>query len=118
MNGQTSKWLPIKAGVPQGYILGPLFFLIYINDLSDDLVSTVKLFVDDTSLFSVVRDSNISGYELNNDMQKISEWAYRWKISFNPDLNKQAQEVIFSRKLNKLFHPKIFFDNAPVFCAN
>ena len=75
LNGQTSKWLPVKAGVPQGSILGPLFFLIYINDLSDELVSTVKLFADDTSLFSVVHDSNISAYEANNDMQKISQWA-------------------------------------------
>ena len=78
INGQTSKWLPVKAGVPQSSILGPLFFLIYIiNDLSDELVSTVKLFADDTSLFYVVRDSNISAYELNNDMRKISEWAYK-----------------------------------------
>ena len=119
LNGQTSKWLPVKAGVPQGSILGPLFFLIYINDLSDELVSTVKLFADDTSLFSVVCDSNISAYELNNDMQKISEWAYKWKMSFNPDLNKHTQEVIFSRKLiKKLSHSKIFFNNAPVFEAN
>ena len=70
LNGQTSKWLHFKAGVPQCFILGPLFFLIYINDLSDDLVSTVKLFADDTFLFSVVRDSDISAYELSNDMQK------------------------------------------------
>ena len=68
LNGQTSEWLPVKAGVPQGSILGPLFFLIYINDLSDDLVSTIKLFADDTSLFSVVHDSNISANELNNDL--------------------------------------------------
>ena len=76
--------------MPQGSILGLLFFLIYINDLSDDLVSTIKLFADDTSLFSVVHDSNISGNELNNDLQKIPEWAYKWKMSFNLDLNKQA----------------------------
>ena len=60
LNGQTSEWLPANAGVPQGSILGPLFFLICINDLSDDLVSTIKLFADDTFLFSVVHDSNIS----------------------------------------------------------
>ena len=60
LNGQTSEWLPVKAGVPQGSILGPLFFLIYINDLSDDIVSTVELFADDTSQFSVLHDSNIS----------------------------------------------------------
>ena len=78
----------------------------------------MKLFADDTSLFSIVYDSNISAYELNNDIQKISEWAYKWKMLFNTDLNKQAQEVIFSRKLNKSSHLKIFFNNAPVFYAN
>ena len=51
LNGQTSEWLPVKAGVPQGSILGPLLFLIYINDLSENIESTVKLFADDTSLF-------------------------------------------------------------------
>ena len=53
LNGQTSEWLPVESGVPQGSILGPLFFLIYINDLSIDIISTVKLFADDTSLFSL-----------------------------------------------------------------
>ena len=118
LNGQTSEWLSVKAGVPQGSILGTLFFLIYINVLSDDIVSKVKLFADDTSLFSVVHNSNITAKELNKDLQKISEWAYKWKMSFNPDLNKQAQEVVFSRKLNKASQPQITFDNAPVFCAN
>ena len=45
-------------------------------------------------------------------------WAYIWKMSFNPDLNKQAQEVIISRKLNESSHPKIVFNNALVVCAN
>ena len=78
------------------------FFLIYINDLSDDLASTVKLFVGDTSLFFVLRDSNISTNELNNEMQNISEWSYKWKMSFNPDLKKQAhlkKQVISSKNL-------------------
>ena len=54
LNGQTSNWSKIKAGVPQGSILGPLLFLVYINDLSVGLISNPKLFADDTSLFSVI----------------------------------------------------------------
>ena len=86
LNGQSSSWAPVCAGVPQGSILGPLFFLIYINDLSKDISSTVKLFADDTSIFSVVDDVNVSVVQLNNDLLKISKWAYQWKMSFNPDV--------------------------------
>ena len=60
LNGQSSSWTPVCAGVPRGSILGPLFFLIYINDLSKDISSTVKLFADDTFIFSVVGDVNVS----------------------------------------------------------
>ena len=60
MNGQTSSWSPILAGVAHGTILGPLFNLIYINDLGNNLSSTVKLFADDTSVFSIVHDIDLS----------------------------------------------------------
>ena len=70
LNGQVSTWTSVNAGVPQGYILCPLLFLIYINDLSDNLSSNVKLFADDTSLFSVIHDINISAGELNEDLKK------------------------------------------------
>ena len=99
LNGQASPWVSIEAGVPQGSILGPLLFLIYINDLSDDLSTTAKLFADDTSLFSIVQNVSTSASHLNNDLSKISNWAFQWKMSFNPDPSKQAQEVIFSRKI-------------------
>ena len=97
LNAQCSNWSKIKAGFPQVSILGPLFFLVYINDLPpESLTTNAKLFADDTSLFSVVHDSASSLVSLNNDLLKTSQWAYRWKMIFNPDVLKQAQEVVFS----------------------
>ena len=84
MNGQTSSWEPVLAGVPQGSILGPLLFLIYINDLSKDL-SLVKLFADETCIFSTVQDIKHSTDQLNRDFDLISKWAHQLKMLFNPD---------------------------------
>ena len=114
LNGQSSGWAAVNAGVPQGSILGRLLFLIYINDLSTGLSSNPRLFADDTSLFSVVHDRNTSANELNNDLLKIRSLAYQWKMNFNPDPSKQAQEVIFSRKIKKPNHPELIFNNIPV----
>ena len=91
--------MPQGVGMPQGSILGPLLILICINDLSDDLWSA-KLFTDDTSLFSVVRNIKTSATHLNNDSRKISNWAFQWKMSFNRDYSKQAQEVIYSHQIS------------------
>ena len=118
LNGQCSNWQPILAGVPQGSILGPLFFLMYINDLPDGLKSNVKLFADDTSLFSVVKNKEESASDLTNDLDMISKWAYNWKMSFNPDPGKPAQEVLFSRKNSNITHPIIHFNNVQVQRAN
>ena len=76
LNGKTSQRGKISAGVPQGSILGPLFFLVYINDLTTDLKCNVKLFADDTSLFSVVHNPNESAADLNHDLDRIKLWAY------------------------------------------
>ena len=94
LNGQFSSWV----GVPQGSIVGPLLFFIYINDLPNGLKKRIKLFADDTSLFSVVHDVSTSASDINNDLTLISNWAFQWKMSFNPDPSKQVQEIIFSRK--------------------
>ena len=73
LSGQTSDWETIQAGAPLGSILGPLFFLIYSNDLTDNLNSNVKLFPDDTSLFSEICDPLETANVLNNDLRKMSE---------------------------------------------
>ena len=114
LNGQCSDWGDISAGVPQGSILGPLFFLVYINDLTVDLKCKVKLFADDTSLFTIVQDPNTAACDMNHDLELISQWAHDWKMSFNPDARKQAVEVIFSRKNKAVDHPVIIFNNTPV----
>ena len=59
LNGVTSSWKPIKSGVPQGSVLGPLLFLIFINDLPDNLICHPKLFADDVSLNAVMYDNDI-----------------------------------------------------------
>ena len=70
-----ADWETIQAGVPQDSILGPLFFLIYINGLTSNLNSNVKLFADDTSLFSEICDPLETANVLYNDLRKIREWS-------------------------------------------
>ena len=106
--------MDVQAGVHQGSILGPLLFLIYIDDVPDNLVSNPKLFADDTSLFSTVTDPNVTANQINNDLHNISTWAYQWKMNFNPDTIKQAQEVLYSRKVKVTVHPKLVFNNNSV----
>ena len=90
LNGQTSSWKPVIAGVPQGSILDPRLFLVCINHLLNELKSSAKLFADGTSLFTIVKDKNESANTFNNDLLLISKWAYNWKILFNPDPSKPA----------------------------
>ena len=114
LNGQASEWAPILSGVPQGSVLGPLLFLVYINDLECGIKSQIKFFADDTSLYSVVKDPIISAAELQHDLDIISEWANQWKMSFNPDPTKPAEEILFSQKASKIDHPPLFFNGIEV----
>ena len=82
------------------------------------MTSISKLFADDTSLFPVVHDISASAKELNEYFNKINSWAFQWKMNFNPDPIKQAQEVLFSRKLPKESHPNLFFNNSDVSQTN
>ena len=110
----VSQWGNVTAGVPQGSILGPLFFLVYINDLTENLRCNVKLFADDTSLFTVVHDPDAAALDMNHDLNLIKLWAHNWRMSFNPDPAKQAVEVTFSRKRITVDHPRILLNDTPV----
>ena len=76
LNGFFSEYTNTESGVPQGSVLGPLLFLVYINDLQNDVSSTVNFFADDTMLYSVVRDPQFPASQLNHDLNVISKWEY------------------------------------------
>ena len=114
LKGQFSFWKKVNAGVPQGLILGPLLLLIYINDLPYGLQTNLKLFVDDTSLFSTGQDITTSTVSLNNDLTKVSEWTVQWKMNFNPDPSIQAEELLFSQKTSSKPYPSLNFNENPV----
>ena len=84
IKGKTSSYRSINAGVPQGSVLGPLLFLIYINDIVKDIESIVKLFADDTSMYLSLEDKEERFRLLNSDLHKIINWSLKWKVVFNP----------------------------------
>ena len=114
LNGATSEWRGISAGVPQGSVLGPLLFLVYINDLTDGIKSQMRLFADDSSIFTPVKGVLETHEQLIQDLDTVTSWGYQWKMVFNPDITKQAVEVIFSVKKNKPGHPELTFNGVPV----
>ena len=84
INASLSDTLFTNAGVPKGSVLGPIMFLIYINDIADNLVSITRLFADDTSLSSSSRDPNDIEDTLNKDLSEINNWSQKWLVKFNP----------------------------------
>ena len=114
LNSQASSWAIINLGARQGFILGPLLFLIYINGLHDGLISIAKLLADKASLFSMVHDINTSAKELKEE-NKINNWAFQWKISFNPD-PKNKSKKFYSVKNHKNCHMLSCFLTIQIFC--
>ena len=93
VRSSMSDVLQVTAGVPQGSVLGPLFFLIYVNDIVNNLLSITRLFADDTSLSCTT--SNLSDLEgiVNYDLHQINLWAKRWLVDFNP---QKTEAILFT----------------------
>ena len=110
IRGCTSNPKPINAGVPQGSVLGPLLFLIYVNDIADSLLSLTRLFADDSSLFySATSIDDIQGL-INHDLVLLSRWAKQWLVTFNPS---KTEAILFSLR-NLDFMPLLKFENTYV----
>ena len=83
VNGASSKWAPALSGVPQGTVLGPILFLLFINDLPSSVSSRVKLFADDSVLYRHI-ESSADHDKFQQDLLQLEEWAAMWQMNFAP----------------------------------
>ena len=88
VRGQSSSLGLIEAGVPQGSVLGPLLFLVYINDLPSGIQSNIKLFADDATLYLDFMTDDVGQDTLNRDLNYIQLWADKWLMKFSPTKTK------------------------------
>ena len=111
LSGTKSDWEPIQAGVPQGSILRPLLFLIFINNIVNDLSSSIRLVADDTSLYIIVENPQTAARLLNLYLDIISNWPLDWVVDFNA---RKTISLLLSTKLVPLLHPQLFMNNTVI----
>ena len=112
LNGSFSDYSTVVSGVPQGSVLGPLLFLIYINNLERDINSNIKFFVDDTMLFSIVHDPTAN--DLNHDLNIILQWHISGKWSSILTLVSKQLRFYFLCKNSTPNHPQLIFNGTVV----
>ena len=103
LDGKSSQEYPVNAGVPQGSILGPTLFLIYINDLPDDVICNIAIYADDTTLYSKCSQASDLwqqlelASELESELRDTVDWGRKWLVHFNAG---KTQLVSFDRSKN------------------
>ena len=110
LDGCRSDVSYVEAGVPQGSILGPLLFLVYVNDLVTDLECDPHLFADDTSLLDIFTNPLTSSLKINRDLERIYKWGRLWRVKFNPI--KTIFQIISNRK--NVIYPNLIFDGVVI----
>ena len=109
INGQASSWGSVEAGVPQGSVLGPLLFLVYINDITHVVKHcNIRLFADDTCLFIEVDNRDDTTQKINSDLESICNWSKTWLITFSPPKTKS---LTISNKDDSHLNKNVSFNN-------
>ena len=88
INGKQSEWEKVRSGVPQGSVLGPVLFLLFINDLPDEVISELLLYADDAKIYRCI-NSKADSALLQKDLHAMSLWSDKWLLSFHPDKLKK-----------------------------
>ena len=110
IKGKESTLLTINAGVPQGSILGPLLFLIFINDIVLEIGCSIKLFADDTTIYVIIEDKYEGANTLNLNLNKVHQWSEKWLVTFNP---QKTECLLISRKSANV-HPTLYLNDEPI----
>ena len=105
VNGSNSTWKPVTSGIPQGSVLGPILFVLYINDLPSNILSDVYMFADDTKIFNIIKSPE-DQETLQNDLDTLSMWSDKWLLKFHPEKCKvmhlgKAGDTEYSYKLKE-----------------
>lgn len=111
IRGAMSNLMTVSSGVPQGSIIGPLFFLIFINDIVKNINCNINLFADDTSLYVVVKNPYEEAISLQTDIDTIYRWSQTWLVDFNPS---KSESLVISRKRNKPVHPPLLMSGIQI----
>ena len=100
INGTKSTWVPVRSGVPQGTVIGPILFLIYINDIRTGITSKMRLFADDSIIYRDIK-SEADHHALMADLLRLQEWAAKWQMVFKP-------EKCFVMSITNKHNPSLF----------
>ena len=107
LDGEKSDACPVLSGVPQGSVLGPCLFLMYINDMPETINSNIRLFADDTIMYLTITNQS-DCLDLQNDLSKLEAWESEWLMAFNPEkcevirITKKHSPIIFDYKLHNI----------------